>query len=255
MSAQVAVREDATVVRLAKGPTTVAVGMRNSSNSPLQAVVMLEWLPPEGRPDATVRRAIDLTPGESKIEVPLPLPAAGDPLTERLRYRVTAGEKNYTAFAPQQGILSLPEIADAAFTLTIVTADFPRRGRSYPIHVLAAHPITHKPVSGIAIRCGKTSTITDADGIAMLQIPIEDSAEDDSVTVEGKLGDYVQTQEVSLLPWPDAVNIYTDKPLYQPGQTMHVRILSLSSAGAVRGNWNTRSACLMSGRMCSLTQR
>ncbi|HEX4167552.1 MAG TPA: hypothetical protein VHZ55_18960 [Bryobacteraceae bacterium] len=89
MSAQVAVREDATVVRLAKAPTTVTVGIRNSSNSPLQAVLTLEWIPPEGKPDLTVRRAIDLNPGESKIEVPLPLSAAGNPLTERLRYWVT----------------------------------------------------------------------------------------------------------------------------------------------------------------------
>lgn len=134
-------------------------------------------------------------------------------------------------------MLSLPEIADDAFTLSIVTADVPRRGRPYPIHVLAAHPITHRPVSGIAIRCGKTSTITGGDGIAMLQIPVEESEEDESVTVEGKLGDYVQRREVSLLARPDAVNIYTDKTLYQPGQTMHVRILSLSSAGPVRGKF------------------
>ena len=234
LSAQVAVREDATAVRLDKAPTTVAVAMRNSSNSLLQAVLTLEWIRPDGKPVATAHRAIELTPGESKVEVALPLPAVGNPLTERLQYRITPGDKNYSAFDPQQGILSLPEIARDAFTLSIATADDPRRGSPYPIHVFAAHPVTRRPVSGVAIRYGKVSMVTGADGTATLQIPIQETDDDDSVTIEGRLGDYIQARELSLPPRPDTVNIYTDKPLYQPGQTVHVRILSLSSAGPVR---------------------
>ena len=225
LSAQVAVREDATAVRLDKAPTTVAVAMRNSSNSLLQAVLTLEWIRPDGKPVATAHRAIELTPGESKVEVALPLPAVGNPLTERLQYRITPGDKNYSAFDPQQGILSLPEIARDAFTLSIATADDPRRGSPYPIHVFAAHPVTRRPVSGVAIRYGKVSMVTGADGTATLQIPIQETDDDDSVTIEGRLGDYIQARELSLPPRPDTVNIYTDKPLYQPGQTVHVRIL------------------------------
>ena len=237
MSAQVAVREDATFARVTKTPATVSVGVKNSSTGPLQAVLTLEWIPPEGKPDVTTRRTIELNPGESNLEVPLPLPAAGNTLTERLRYRLSPSSKNYTAFGPQQGILSLPEIADDAFTLGVVTADLPRRGRPYPVHVLAAHPVTHRPMPGVVIRCKGSSAVTRADGMATLQVPVDDDPEEpNSAAIEGKLGDYVQTREISLWVRPDTVKIYTDKPLYQPGQTMHVRILALSSAGPVQPN-------------------
>lgn len=236
VSAQVVVREEATAVHLAKA-TTVAVEIANSSTSPLQAVVTLEWVSPEDKPDITARRTIVLDPGDSKIEIPLPLAATNNPLTERLRYNVIPGEKNYTAFNPQTGVLSLPEIANESFVLSVVTANVPRRGKPYSIHVLASHPVTHKPASGVAISCGETAAVTGADGVAVLQIPVEDSGDGEEITVKAKLGDYVQTRELSLIARLDTVNIYTDKPLYQPGQTMHMRILSLSSAGPVRANF------------------
>lgn len=237
LSAQVAVREDATFASVAKTPATVSVGLKNSSTEPLQAVLTLEWIPPEGKPHVTTHRTMELNPGESSLEVPLPLSPDDNPLTERLRYQLSPSSKNYAAFGPQEGILSLPEIAEDAFALSVVTADVPRRDRPYPIHVLAAHPVTHRPMVGVAIRCNGSSGVTDADGIATLEIRPDDHAkETDSVTIEGKLGDYVQTHELSLRALPDRVNVYTDKPLYQPGQTMHVRILALSSAGPVRAN-------------------
>ena len=236
LSAQVSVREHSTTVHLAKAPTTVSIALTNSGGAELEAVVALGWVRPEVEPKITIRRTVQLKPGESKIEIPLPLPAVGNPLTERLFYRVVPGVKNYIAFAPQQGMLSLPEIADNAFALSVVVLDVPRPGRTYPIHVFALHPVTRKPVDGVEIRCGNVSTATGPDGMAVLQIPVGESDEGNSVTVEGKLGDYLQLHEVWLRANPDTVNIYTDKPLYQPGQTMHVRTLSLSSAGPVEAN-------------------
>lgn len=224
-------------MRLAKAPTTASIAIENSTNTPLQAILIVQWIPPVGRPDASARRVVEVNPGQSQIELPLPLPATGNPLTERLRYQLAPGAKNYTAFGPQQGVLSLPEIANDAFTLSVVTADLLRRGRPYPVHVLAAHPVTHRPMSGVAIRCEESSAVTGADGTVTLQISADDDAEEaNPITIEGKLGDYVQTRELWLQPRPDTLNIYTDKPLYQPGQTMHVRILALSSAGPVQPN-------------------
>ncbi len=237
MSAQVAVREDATFVSVTKAPATVSAGLTNSSAEPLEAVLTLKWISPEGKADLTTRRTIEVKPGDSKVEVPLPLPAEGNPLTERLRYELSPDSKNYAAFSPQEGVLSLPEIADNAFMLSVVTVDRARRGRLYPVHVLAAHPVTHRPMAGVAIRCKGYSAVTRADGTATLDIPVDNEFEEsNSVTVEGKLGDFVQTRELSLSVRPDTVKIYTDKPLYQPGQTMHVRILALSSAGPVQAN-------------------
>jgi hypothetical protein len=95
-------------------------------------------------------------------------------------------------------------------------------------------------MAGVAIRCNGSSSVTSAAGRATLQIPFPtDSEEFSSLTVEGKLGDFVQTRELSLAVRLDMVNIYTDKPLYQPGQTMQrigiFRRIRLFTAGAVRG--------------------
>ncbi len=237
MFAQVSVREASTTTHLDAGRTMVSLAVTNSSGSPVQAVLRLEWMNPEGMPDTKVRRTVQLNPGGSNIEIPLPLHPAGDLLVERLYYQVSPGEQNYNAFRPQQGILSLPDIAGYAFTLSVVTTDFPRRGRLYPIHVFAAHAITHKAVSGVEVRSGTVAAMTDRDGMAVLRIPIsEGPGGNNTVTVEGKLGDYMQSRDVSMLPKPDVVNIYTDKPLYQPGQTIHIRFLALSSAGPVEAN-------------------
>lgn len=171
MFAQVSVREESTTARLGARQTTVSLAVTNASGSPLEAVLRLEWMNPGGMPDAKTRRVVQLNPGESDIEIPLPLHTAGDPLMERLYYQVNPGEQNYNAFRPQQGILSLPEIAGYAFTLSVVTTDFRRRCRPYPIHVFAAHAISHKPVSGVEVRSGKVAAVTDRNGMAVLRIP------------------------------------------------------------------------------------
>jgi hypothetical protein len=80
MSAQVAIREDATFVRLTKTPASVSVGLKNAGTVPLQAVLTLEWLAPEGKPDVTTRRTIELNPGESNIEIPPSAPGGGQPI-------------------------------------------------------------------------------------------------------------------------------------------------------------------------------
>jgi hypothetical protein len=255
LSGQVAVREQATFAHVTQTPAAVSVGLTNFTTGPLQAVLTLEWIPPQGKPDAVTRRTIELNPGDSNWQIPLPLAAVGNPLTERLRYQISTASRNYSAFATRQGILSLPEIADDAFTLNVVSADVPRRNRPYSVHILAEHPVTHKPMAGIAIRCKGSSAVTDADGATVLQIPAGDPAETTSVTIEGKLGDYLQKRELFLQPKPDAVHIYTDKPLYQPGQTMHIRFLALSSAGPVQAHSRATSASWMSRRMCCSTQK
>jgi uncharacterized protein YfaS (alpha-2-macroglobulin family) len=51
-----------------------------------------------------------------------------------------------------------------------------------------------------------------------------------------RLGDFGRGENAPLALRTGDVRIYTDKPLHQPGQTMHVRILARSGDGSARGD-------------------
>lgn len=234
---QVSVREGSTRAHLVDGKTTISLALTNTASKPLEAIVLLEWLDPDDHRDDFARRAAPIPPGESVLEIPLPLSEKFDPLLERLRYEIRPGGANYTAFSPVRGALSFPTIADYAFTLSVLTAELPRLGRPYEIRVLTFHPLTGRPMGGVKVRSEKNEAVSDQDGVALLRIPAPANPDEDSLQfgIEAALGDFRQNSETTSLPFAkDDVRIYTDKPIYQPGQTMHIRILALSGAGGVR---------------------
>ena len=231
---QVAVREDATRARLVEGKTTISLALRNTSAAAFGANVSLQWLSPSGTVDRDARQTIAIPPGESVVEMPLPLPEKRDALFERLVWVVSPGSGNYTAFLPIKGALSFPNIADYAFTLGVVAMELPRAGKPYELRVLTNHPVTKEPVAGVAVSSGKASAMSDRDGIVVLHV-VGDAEEDgDDVTfpVKARRGDFGQSGESTPLAFERGdLRIYTDKPLYQPGQTMHIRILALGGSG------------------------
>jgi len=232
---QISVREEATRAHLVDGKTTISFALRNTESKPLDAIILLEWLGPAGERHGYERRALPIQPGESSAEIPLPLPDKKDPLLERLRYEINPGSHNYTAFLPAKGMLSLPNIADYAFTLGVVSTDIPRPGKPYQLRVLANHPATGKPVAGVEVASGPARATTDKDGVATLSISRNEEEDDSGWTdeVTAHLSDFVQTGESTpLVFWKGDFRIYTDKPLYQPGQTMHVRFLAIGGSGA-----------------------
>jgi hypothetical protein len=89
-----------------KGKTTISLALRNAGTQSLDAIVLLEWLGKSGERHAFERRTLAIPPGESAIEVPMPLPRDSDPLFERLVYHINPGAKNYAAFLPQNGALN-----------------------------------------------------------------------------------------------------------------------------------------------------
>src|SRR5262249_19806770 len=143
-------------------------------------------------------------------------------------------ERNYTAFAPVSGMLHFPNIANYAFTLGVLTAGIPRPGQPFEVRVLTAHPITRRPIPAVTVKAQGAMAVTDREGIAVLRVA-QDSDSEGSIEVTGRIGDFTSTGESTpLRSSPDTVHGYTDKPIYQPGQTMHVRILAIGGNGGVK---------------------
>jgi hypothetical protein len=234
--AQISVREVATRAHLVEGKTSVSLALKNMGAQPLDAIILLEWLGKSGERHAFERRTLAIQPGESSIEFPMPLPPKSDPLFERLIYQINPGAKNYAAFLPQNGAVSLPNIADYAFTLGIISAGLPLPGKPYAVRIVTLHPITGQPVAGVEVASGEVKAVTGKDGSAVLYLIRKQEEDEDewSDHVTARIGDFEQIGETTELRFPPSdLRIYTDKPLYQPGQMVHVRFLARGSDGKV----------------------
>ena len=227
--AQVAVVEPATRAELLDGQTTISLALNNRTSRAIDVRINLQWLNPDGQVDGKAQRDFTLPPGDSAVSIPHPLSAKCDPIVERLEYRVAPSSRNYTAFAPVSGRLSLPNIAGYAFILGVLTAGSPVPNQPFELRVLAAHPITGQPVPGVTVTSGQAKALTDAVGVALLRVTREPDDEG-TIGVSAQIGDF--TAEAESVPLPnklEEIRADTDKPIYQPGQTMHVRILCLGT--------------------------
>ncbi|HEY1336669.1 MAG TPA: MG2 domain-containing protein [Bryobacteraceae bacterium] len=236
--AQIAVEERATRARLADNSTTISLAIQSPFAKPADVRIALEWLDPKDAVRTRAESVWTAPQGLSCVEIPLAIHDGDDPLLYRLRYSIKPNAANLTAFEPHQGILSFPHIAEHAFRLTAFGMGTPRLGSPYEFRVFAAHPVTGLPVANVEITAeDETPVRTDASGMAIVRLTpdAEDWEEPDEITITGRLGDVVQTVEAKHpgLP-PTQVRIYSDKPLYQPGQTLHVRTLALGADGKAR---------------------
>jgi hypothetical protein len=232
--AQVSVVESATRAELVDGHTTISLAVNNRSKQALDVRIGLRWLSPDDKVDAQIWRDASLKPGESAVSIALPLTEKCDALVERLEYEINPSQRNYTALTPIKGRLSFPAIADYAFTFGVLTAGIPRPNQPFELRVLTAHPLTGRPVPGVTVEAEDATAVTGQDGIAVLRV--EREADDEgSIDVTARIGDFNSTGGSVPLPnAEDTIRGYTDKPIYQPGQTMHVRILAVAGSGKVK---------------------
>jgi len=159
----------------------------------------------------------------------------------RLRYQLTPELKDANQV---EGIISVSHIAPDLFELKIAATEYVRPGIDYRITVTALHPVTHKSTPNVDIRGlikfddddshGETritaSAKTNVDGIAQLNfdIPVDIKTDELALTVEGTKGLLIVDAEKDLNVFSHPyVIISTDKPLYQPGQTVFTRALVL----------------------------
>jgi uncharacterized protein YfaS (alpha-2-macroglobulin family) len=88
-------------------------------------------------------------------------------------------------------------------------------------------------VAAVTVELRQQQQVTGADGLATLDYRLLEKGDGDiSFTVRGVFGDFRQTVETNLgVNRQPRITISTDKPIYRPGQTLHVRALIFTPAG------------------------
>jgi hypothetical protein len=223
-------RDDSTVV-------TIPIESRLERSTP--AALVLEWLTKDDRVVGSARQDTSVAPGKSAIEAPLPIAAPS--IWLRLRYSLGPVAPDVRAFFTQTGIVALPSIASHVFELKVMQAGVAYPGKPLTLHAQAVHPLTHAVVhavnwdaelklADVTLKPAKISERPEGFVDVVFNIPSPDDFDGDqaSLEVSAELGDFAASvsTEVSISSRFSG-SMQTDKPIYQPGQTMHVRAIVL----------------------------
>lgn len=225
------VQESRIEAKLRNGKTTVALPIRGLSSA-VRARIQVEWLKPDDKPVASTVQSIVIPPQGTLFETELPLPA-DEPLLARLHYRLIPDAANLTAFTPQSGVIAFTEIAPYAYVLSVVTMPGSRAGEGVDVHVVATHPKSGLPVENVELSIGPTRVRTGTDGSATLRLKPDAKNNSGDLPIQASLGDLREEVDRNSYPdWPETLTLSTDKRLYRPGQTLHLRLLAFGSDGA-----------------------
>lgn len=229
---------------LKENATVVAIPVRSQVNHAVGATLVLSWI---GKDDKVLRNAqtsVEIQAGRNQFEVPLPLPASS--IWLRLRYSLTPYTRDARAFPPQSGVVSIAQAADHVFELKATHSGRFRPSGTVIVQAQAVHPLTRQPFedlewNGVLITSGQTQRPSRIDqrehGFIQFAFPLPansagPSGDGAEIRISAGHGDYRQEIhfEVYASGTPSA-KIQTDKPLYQPGQTLHLRAIVLDKLG------------------------
>ncbi|HZG51064.1 MAG TPA: MG2 domain-containing protein [Pyrinomonadaceae bacterium] len=253
------VNEAATRISLAAGHSKISLAVENHTGLASPAHIKLELLDPHDRVVARTQRRETLKPGANVVAAFLPISNVTRPggeikhlLWYRLRYEIapTAAATHAETTQPPlaAGIISLSEITPDLFELKVAAASRANAGQLYRVRVRAEHPLAARPVGGVAVTAEvvfdetavegesgalKLSGVTNRDGYATLDfnLPAHIKRGEGEIKVTARRGDVVQTASDDIsLNQTTRILLTSDKPLYQPGQTLHLRALLLNHA-------------------------
>ena len=252
-SAQVSLRVNEAGVRLRirSDATVVDLPVQNPSGETVSKYVLLELVDPRGVVQAHVGQDTVLPPGSTKLKILLPPAFAQGKesnwrniLWYRLRYTITSIASSESKGTSLIGILSVGEATPGIFELHVAGPAFVREGGHYAARIRAIHPVTGHPVAGVAVQASldldtdddkpliTRNASTDRRGFATLEFTLPNNIDTDQIDVKvtGKLGSFSAdangTFHVSHF---SNVSVSTDKPLYQPGQALHTRLMAFDT--------------------------
>ncbi|HJZ96556.1 MAG TPA: MG2 domain-containing protein, partial [Candidatus Solibacter sp.] len=206
-----------------RGQTTVWLSVQSEEST--SGTVRLEWLDPGDAVRRDCTQDVTISAGVKPLGVVCPLPYTGmnESMWYRVRYRIDS------SIGDARGVLGIATHSPDAFELRVAAPTSVAVGERTRVTAVATTLATHKPVAGVVITSpmGEGSAVTGADGAAQLEV-----TPNGAISLEAKLGDFRRVVVVSIAADPSlAMRIDTDKALYQPGQTLHMRFLVRDRAG------------------------
>jgi hypothetical protein len=228
--------------------THVILPLENQTDEIVTSTVHLELIDPSGVIEAESDRNVSVPVGSTNMNLDLP-PVSGQNerlnrsrvLWYRLRYAINASAAKQSKLAPIVGILSVSEATPDIFELHVAAPALAREGSHYAVRVRAIHPVTGHPVAGVSVQAsldldadnGKPlvtrAAATDRRGFATLEFPLPEKVNTDEidVNVKGTFGDFSADANGSFhVNHFSSVALSTDKSIYQPGQTLHTRLMA-----------------------------
>ena len=230
---------------LKNGSTVVTVPVESTYEAGIRASLSLSWLDWQDLMSKPVDQVVTIQPGRTILEVPLQLVSSS--IWTRLRYSLIPDGNQARAFPPLNGRVSISQIAPYIFELKINSASEPRRGRPITVNAQAIHPATRTPVEGVVFQAILTidekeftpvRSLNQGDGLVEFTFNLPASLDGDllanaDVDVTAINGDFEQSTSLNLnFPTQQRSGRFqTDKPIYQPGQTIHLRAIVLDPQG------------------------
>jgi len=221
-------------------PARLEIPVINRSNSSIHARLKLEFSSERDAPDAAVEVPVVLTPGNNAVTAAIDLDYYTKTTTRcellfyaRLKYSISS-RAGRLAF----GRIAVARIAPALFFIRVVAFDFYSPGGRYIAYVKATHPVTGEPQSGVSIagrmelpadHIVKTTATTNQQGEAEVEFTLPEGWFDSEAEVKlvARKGEFSQEVEESIYPTAGLdIAISTDKPLYQPGQKLGIRLFA-----------------------------
>ncbi|MBL8203885.1 MAG: carboxypeptidase regulatory-like domain-containing protein [Blastocatellia bacterium] len=249
-------QEKACRLQFEESLTKASLAFENTSGRTLPAQFKLELLDSSGYVRARTSRADSIKSGGSMLTFDLPEVAINatnrDKLWWRLHYVITPQDE---AIAPLEGYISASEITPDIFALQVFGARVAWAGERYQVRVRTAHPITGQPVGAVKIAARasyelnqkereiKANAITNQDGYAVVTFDLptdfgEDDDNDVNIEITAQKGSLTRTEDVELnLLQEDRYIVTTDKTLYQPGQTIHTRVVIFDQQKRARSDY------------------
>lgn len=248
-SAGLRVDEAATRLLFQADKAEALFAVQSSLVRPVTARVKLELIDELNRTNAKVEREVVLKPGPNTITAEFQLAPSMYVLWRRLRYQVTTVSTNGVAAHSASGIVSLSQICPDIFQLSLIKPMMTSVGGRYHVRVRAEHPVSLHPLEGVSILAelsfedtpspSSRAGTTDSEGYAVLEfdLPAGIKKSDGEIKVTGtRNGLSAHVEGDVRIDRTTRISLSTDKNIYQPGQTLHVRVLAADpSRRAVSG--------------------
>ena len=245
------VNESKTTVKLVEQSMLVSLAIENPSGDDFQSHISVQLIDPDGIIQSTAEQDENFRIGASKVQLTLPLPKkkpsdVASVFWYRLRYQIyqfgthPTGEPRHPV---AEGIISVSQVAPDIFELHLATAMLVSPGGHFRATVRAVQPVTLRPVQGVNLEAkldvGDVSPMaskakTDSQGYATIDFILPRKIDEDELdlTVSGTLQGFTTTVEddSTRVNHFSSFLVSTDKPLYQPGQTLHARVLAFDTS-------------------------
>lgn len=257
-SGDLSVNEKQTRFLLHKDRIEILFGVENTTGETRDASIRLELIDTKDDVLSETFATRPVAPGSQTLKFNLPQVIADlskyerrELLWYRLRYRMVDVVRS--SMSIDNGIISLSEIMPDMFEIRVATSMVLREGGRYQARVQARNPFTHQPVAGVDVKGAITiededsfnptaSGTTDKAGYALLNfvLPANFAANGNGeLRVIGTRDGVVSQAEGEIFVDGMARNlITTDKGLYQPGQTIHIRAVLFGAAKRAHANQN-----------------